>query len=285
MKSIQAVHTLRISVQPRELEIGQVADLCTIPYRFAQRTITKFLRAACEHIPRPEGKLQVTDPLLWSVNERMNVVIFYLAAVLEDGPDFKLGKGHLHDYLLGESDYVEFVEFDHCGDAMLCTPLHGYQAEAIETMVETGVLPKTYYGWHMGVMSACVRGVDEVPIEYVDPASYSKALLARITALKKCPETEFMQLFNAYSVASLRLQHFVHAVFNAEGVLAAQVTEPGPGADGEAEVPELGPARFHPRTGISRGACELLEADDQHEGGFGPLLQSGLDHGRPSAAQ
>jgi hypothetical protein len=272
MKSIQPVHTLRISVQPRELEIGQVQELCAIPYRFAQRTITAFLKVACEQIPRPPGKLQVTDPLLWSVNERMNVVVFYLAAMVDDGPDFKLGKGRLHDYLLAESDYVASVPFDHNGEPHLCTPLHGYQAEAIETMVETGVLPKTYFGWQLGVMSACIRGVDETPIEYVDPVSYSKALLERINALKKCPETEFVQLFDAYSNASLQLQHFVHAVFNAQGVLAAQVTVPGPGQDGDPEVPELGPARFHPRTGISRGACELLEADDQYEGGFGSVL-------------
>lgn len=262
MKSIQPVHTLRISVQPKELEIGQVQELCAIPYRYEQRTVTAFLRAVCKDLPRAAGKPQVSDPLLWSVNERMNVVIFYLAAMLDDGPDFKLGEGHLRDYLLAETDYVEFVPFTHDKEEMLCTPLHGYQAEAIETLVETGALPKSYFGWQLGVMSACTRGVAEEPIEYVDPVSYGKELLKRINVLKTAPETEFVRLFEAYSAASLQLQHFVHAVFNAQGVLAAQVTDP----DQEAGVPELGPARFHPRTGISRGACELLEADDQHEG-------------------
>lgn len=260
MKSIQPVHTQRISVQLKELEIEQSAQLCAIPYRFDQRTITAFINAACEHLPRPSGKGQVTDPLMWSVNERMNVVIFYLAAMLDDGPDFKLGAGKLHDYLLANTDYVESVPFEHDGDPMLCTPLHGYQAEAIETLVETGAIPKSFYGWQLAVMSACTRGIQEEPLEYSDPASYSKALMTRITALKKAPETEFVRLFDAYSHASLQLQHFVHAVFNAQGVLAAQVTEPNV----EAGVPELGPARFHPRTGISRGACEILEATDHH---------------------
>jgi len=285
MKSIQPVHTLRISVQPRELEIGQAQELCAIPYRFAQRTITAFLKLACEQLPRPVGKLQVVDPLLWSVNERMNVVIFYLAAMLDDGPDFKLGEGRLHDYLLAGTDYLEFVEFEHGGVPHLCTPLHGYQAEAIETMVETGVLPKTYFGWQLGVMSACIRGKEETPIEYVDPTSYSKALLERINTLRKCPETEFVQLFDAYLNASLQLQHFVHAVFNAQGVLAAQVTVPGPAQDGAPEVAELGPARFHPRTGISRGTCELLETDDQHESGLGSVLQPRPGHRQPLAAE
>ncbi|QIB09040.1 hypothetical protein GZ982_30310 (plasmid) [Pseudomonas fluorescens] len=266
MKAIQPVHTLRISVQPRELSIGQIQDLCAIPYRFAQRTITAFLNAVCEQIPRPAGKLSVTDPLFWSVNERMNVVIFYLAAMLEDGPDFKLGEGHLHDYLLANTDYVESVEFDHGGVPHLCTPLHGYQAEAIETLVETGALPKTYFSWQLAVMSACIRGVDEAPLEYDNPVSYGKALKARIEVLRSAPETEFMQLFDSYLEASQRLQHFVHAVFNAQGVLAAQVTEPTPDVDGVKGVPELGPARFHPRSGISRRACELLEADDEHQG-------------------
>lgn len=266
MKSIQPVHSLRISVQPRELTIGQVQQLCSIPYRFSQRTITAFLNAICEHLPRPPGHETVTDPLFWSVNERMNVVIFYLAAVLDDGPDFKLGDGNLHDYLLAGVDYVEHVEFDHLGEPHICTPLHGYQAEAIETLVETGSLPKTYFSWQLGVMAACTRGANESPIEYVDPVSYGKALMARIELLRTAPESEFLEYFDAYSQASQQLQHFVHAVFNAHGVLAAQVTEPGTMLEGGKEVPELGPARFHPRSGISRGACELLEADDEHQG-------------------
>lgn len=264
MKSIQAVHSLRVSVQLRELTIGQVQELCAIPYRYSQRTITAFLNAICEQIPRPAGHEAVTDPLLWSVNERMNVTIFYLAAVLDDGPDFKLGEGRLHDYLLAGADYVDGVEFDHLGEPHICTPLHGYQAEAIESLVETGALPKTFFSWQLGVMSACIRGVDEAPIEYIDPASYGKALMARIELLRTVSESEFVQLFDAYSVASQKLQHFVHAVFNAHGVLAAQVTEPGT-LFNDAEVLVLGPARFHPRSGISRGACELLEADDEHK--------------------
>lgn len=258
MKSIQPVHTLRLSVQPRELTIGQAQLLCAIPYQFAQRTITEFLRAVCTEIPRASGHPCVMDPLQWSVNERMHVTIYYLAAILDegDGPDFLLGKGHLHDYLLSGADYVEAVTFTHGNEAMLCTPLHGYQAEAIETLVETGALPKTYFSWHLGVMAACIRGVDEPPIEYSDPASYGKALLDRINELKGVPESDFLELYDLYANASLSLQHFVHAVFNHEGVVAAQVTEP----NAETGVPELGLARFHPRTGISQRTCDLLDA-------------------------
>jgi hypothetical protein len=261
MKSIQPVHTLRISVQPRELTIGQVQELCAIPYRFDQRTVTAFLRAACEPIPRAGGKPQVVDPLLWSVNERMNVTIFYLAAMLEDGPDFQLGNGHLHDYLLSGADYVASVPFDYRDEPMLCTPLHGYQAEAIETLIETGVLPKTYFSWQLGVIAACVWGADEEQAPYSDPASYGKVLQERIGDLRNMPETGFVDLFDAYSEASLQLQHFVHAVFNGQGVVAAQITEP----DEATGVPELGYARFHPRTGISEGARQLLEAIDEHQ--------------------
>lgn len=262
MKSIQPVHTLRISAQLHELKIGQAEKLCSIPYQFEQRTITEFLRAICEPLPRAPGVAVVTDPAMWSVNERMNVVIFYLAAMLEDGPDFKLGEGNLHDYLLGGTDYVESVNFVDGDEEMVCTPLHGYQAEAIEQLVLTEALPKSYYGWQLGVMSACARGLDEAPIEYRDPASYSKSLLARAERLRAAPETEFVKFHAAFNEASLRLQHFVHAVFNAGGVLAAQVSEP----NAEQGVPELGLARFHPRTGISAGACAILEATDQHQG-------------------
>lgn len=282
MKSIEPVHTLRISVQPRELTIGQIEELCAIPYRYAQRTITRFLSLACEQIPRAAGKLQVTDPLMWSVNERMNVVIFYLAAVLEDGPDFALGEGKLHDYLLSGSDYVDEVPMDYelFGEPMVCTPLHGYQAEAIEMLVETGSLPKNYASWQFGVVAACVWGVAGDRLEYVDPVSYRNALLARIKVIKDVAGSDFQTLYEAYSQASLKLQHFVHAVFNKEGVLAAQITDP----DDETGVPVLGPARFHPRTGISRWACELFETDDEHESGLGPVFRSGLnDRQAPNA--
>jgi len=262
MKSIQPVHTLRLSMELRELTIGQAQELCTIPYQYAQRTVTAFLNAACTPIPRPHGRPAVTDPLMMSVNERMHITVFYLAAMLDDGPDFQLGDGHLHDYLLAEADYVDRVPFEHRSERMFCTPLHGYQAEGIESLVETGALPKTFFSWQLGVMAACVWGEDETPFEYRDPASYSKKLLARIEELKGAPETDFVELFDAYSQVSQSLQHFVHAVFNKEGVLAHQVTEP----DVETGVPNLGLARFHPRTGISRGACELLEAADQYEG-------------------
>ena len=259
MKSIQAVHTQRVAVQPRELTIGQVQELCAIPYRYEQRTITAFLRACCEQIPRPTGHPAVTDPLLWSVNERMNVSIYYLSAMVDDGPNFALGKGHLSDYLLAGCDYVEQVTFEHRGVAMICTPLHGYQAETIETLVETGVMPKTYLSWQLGVMAACVREVDEAPLEYSNPTAYSQALLARVDGFKKAPETDFVELFDAFTNASMTLQHFVHAVFNKNGVHAAPITE----HDAETGVPELGLARFHPRRGISRGACELVEANDE----------------------
>lgn len=261
MKSIEPVHSRRIAVQPQELTIGQIVELCTIPYVYEQRTITAFLNFCCKHLDRPKGHAAVTDPLMWSVNERMNVVIYYMSAILEDGPDFQLGNGHLHDYLLAGTDYVESVEFMHRGMTMLCTPLHGYQAEAIEALVLTGALPKQYISWQWGVMAACIRGVDEPDLEYVDPTSYKTALLARIQQLKGAPDTDFIDLFDGYSRASQQLQHFVHAVFNANGVQAAQVTEP----DAETGVPSLGLARFHPRRAISRRALELVESDDEHQ--------------------
>ncbi len=262
MRSIQPVHTARVSVQMRELTIGQVQELCTIPYQFEQRTITAFLNAVCEHLPRGSGKESVTDPLLWSVNERMNAVIYYLASMLEDGPDFAIGEGHLRDYLLAEADYVDAVPFRHDDDDMVCTPLHGYQAEAIEHLVTTGVLPRSYFGWQLGAMAACVRGADELPLEYSDPTAYSKQLLARVEALKNAPEREFVRLHQAFLDASMSLQHFVHVGFSDQGVVSVQVTDPDP----EKGVPELGYARFHPRSGISRGACEILEAVDQYPG-------------------
>lgn len=255
MNTIQPVHTSRISVALREMTIGQTQQICAIPYQYEQRSVTEFLRAVCTPIARPNGAPTVDDPLMWSVNERMHATIFYMAAVLEDGPDFAIGEeGKLHDYLLSETDYVESVEFEFNDEQLLCTPLHGYQAEVIEELVETGVYPKEYVSWQFGVIAACVRGVDDPVLEYRDPASYRKALIERIDKVKAIPERRFMDMFHAYQVASVRLQHFVYAVFNADGVVAHQVTEPS----AETGVPTLGTARFHPYSGVSGGARELL---------------------------
>lgn len=263
MRAIQPVHTARISVSLRELSIGQTQEICAIPYQYEQRTITAFLRAVCAPMPRPNGAPTVDDPLMWSVNERMNATIFYMAAMLEDGPDFALGDLNLHDYLIEGADYVAGAEFESEVGPMVCAPLHGYQAEVIEELVQTGVLPKTYASWQIAVFAACVRGADDSDIEYVDPVSYRSALLGRIEKIKNIPERQFLDIFHAYEMASARLQHFVHAVFNVDGVVARQVSEPE--VDVASGVPFYGSARFHPNSGISRRARQFFEATSQSE--------------------
>jgi len=261
MKAIQPVHTLRISMELNELTIGQTQDLCRIPARYEQQTMTAFLRAICTPIKRPDNSLTVDDPIMWSVNERMNATIYYMAAMLEDGPDFAVGDGHLHDYLLAGADYVAEVPFEFEGESLIFSPLHGYQAEAIESLIVSGKYPSDYFSWNAGYMAACMRAADEAPIPYSHPTQYQEALAKRIDDLRKLPESRFPNLFNAFLGAATTAQHFVHAVVTQHGVVAVQVTEP----NSDTGVPQLGTARFRPRSAISQGTLELMDCPGADE--------------------
>lgn len=266
MKSIQPVHTRRISVALRELSIGQVQELCTIPAIYEQRTVTQFLRAIMQPIERTTGEPAITDPLMWSVNERMNATIWYMAAMLDDGPNFALGDLNLSDYLLAGADYVEEVPFQYGEESLVFTPLHGYQAEAIEALIAGGQFEKTFLNWNAGYMAACMRGQADEPIAYENPAQYQEVLAERMRGVLSIPETTFAGLFASFLDAASSAQHFVHAVVTEYGVVARQVTDPQPAEGaGDSEVPGFGTARFRARSAISSRAREIVAADDGAE--------------------
>ncbi len=256
MKAIQPVHTNRISVALRQLTIGQVQELCEIPAQYDQRTVTEFLRKIIVPIERPAGEPAVTDPLMWSVNERMHVTTFYMAAMVEDGPNFSLAHLRLSDYLLSETDYVAEVPFEVEDEQLIFSQLHGYQAEAIEALIVTGRFKNTFLNWNAGYMAACVRGVDDEPVPYSHPAQYQEQLATRMENLLRMPESKAADFYEAFLGAATAGQHFLHAIVNEHGILAQQVTDPVC-LEGS-EVPVIGTARFRPRTAISSRALDLV---------------------------
>ncbi|MDH1403677.1 hypothetical protein [Pseudomonas sp. GD03730] len=254
MKYINPLNTARISVSMSVLNMDQVEELCEIPAVYEQRTYTALLRHVCTPIDRPGA---VADPRMWSINERMYVAAYYMSSTREDGPDFPIGKGHFHDYLLGQTDFtpeVANIGFDFEGRAMIYSPMLGYQAEAIETLIEGGTFKKNNYSWWAATMAACLRGADEDPLPYNDDAQYEAALLERIRGVRKLADPQFVGLFDYYRQCEQQAAHFVHAVTNLHGVLATQVTEP----DAEKGVPELAPARFPPHSCISERARQIM---------------------------
>ncbi|MCK2122136.1 hypothetical protein [Pseudomonas sp. PNPG3] len=220
-----------------------------VPAQFEQRTATEVLRGIIEPIERAGA---IDDPRMWSVNERMFVIASYMSATRDDGPDFPIGEGKFSDYLLDATDYVAEVPF-HCdGRDLIYTPLHGYQAEIIETLLAGGNYSNTSYSWWKACMAACVRGADEEPLQYQDDGQYETLLVERIEAIGKLGDSDFVELFDAYQLAAQSGAHMVYAITNLHGVLAAQVSEPPEG------VPVLAPARFPSRSAISKRAREIM---------------------------
>lgn len=254
MKYINPVNTARISVEMSVLNMDQVEALCEIPAVFEQRTYTALLRHVCKPIER-HGAL--SDPRMWSINERTYVAAYYMSSTRDDGPDFPIGKGHFHDYLLGGTDFtpeVANIGFEFEGREMIYSPMLGYQAEIIETLVEGGTFKKTNYSWWAATMAACLRGADEEPLPYIDDAQYEEALLARIHAVRQLADPQFVALFDYFRQCEQQGAHLVYAVTNLHGVVACQVTEP----DAEKGVPELAPARFPPHSCISERARQIM---------------------------
>jgi hypothetical protein len=253
MKYINPINTRRISVEMSELLIEDVEKLCEIPAIYEQRTVSELLRRICKPIDRPGA---VADPRFWSVNERIFVVASYMAATRDDGPDFPVGEkgsgAHFSDYLLANTDYASDIPFSFEGEALLFSPLLGYQAEIIEALIAGGTYKPTDFSWWCGAMAACVRGANDDPLEYTDDASYETALVGRIAAIRQMPEAKFVGLFHAYLDATQMGAHLVHAITSSHGVIAAPVSEPKEGG------PELAPARFPAHTCISFGARRAM---------------------------
>ncbi|WP_236167387.1 hypothetical protein [Pseudomonas fulva] len=249
MKYIPPINTARISVELHEPDMDSNERTLEIPAQFEQRTATELLRGIIKPIERPGA---VADPRMWSVNERMFVIASYMSATREDGPNFPIGEGTFSDYLLDGTDYVAEVPFECDGRALVYSPLHGYQAEVIETLLAAGNYSNTAYSWWKACIAACVRGADEEPLPYRDDAQYEALLVGRIESVGGLSDSAFVELFDAYQVAAQSGAHMVYAITNAYGVLAAQVSEPSEG------VPELAPARFPARSAISRRAREIM---------------------------
>lgn len=253
MKYINPVNTSRISVEMDEMLIEDVEKLCEIPAIYEQRTATELLRRVCKPIDRPNA---VADPRFWSVNERIFVIANYMAATRDDGPDFPVGAeevgGHFSDYLLVGPDYEADIPFTFDGRDMLFSPLLGYQAEIIETLIAGGTYKPTDFSWWCATMAACVRGADEEPVPYTDDASYEAALVARITPIRKLKDRQFVGLFHAFLEVQQRGAHLVHAITSSFGVVAAPVSERPQGA------PELAPACFPAHTCISSAARAVM---------------------------
>lgn len=241
------LRTRRLTVQLKELSIGESIAIAAMPSHLEEAVTTAFLLKA---VATAKG---IENPSDWTVQERMMVVCHYLASVSDDGPDFAVGDGRYSDYLDGGTDIPTPEEMDGLGeiggDVWLIQHMTGAMAESIERLsgeIE-GVSGRLH--WLLGGMaSQLVRQGEVVPDPNSGEGAYDEFLVNRIHTISGYPESDFAVLMNAYMAGRDNLHHLFRVELSSDGLVALP-------KGGEAAT--LPPARFPVRTCVSRLAKDL----------------------------
>lgn len=278
MINFSPLRTRRLQVQLQELTIGAAIALCKMPPNQHEAGTTALIAATVTPNERPLPG-EVTDPRLWTVQERALVVSHYLAHTVETGPDFHIGaSGKLSNYLDLERDVPpEFVDLGVvAGDKWLLYPLLGTHAESIERLVLTGQLPAERHGWWMGAMAAqLVRdGEEQFDVLSCTEAQLDARIAERSAIFKQFPESDFMDMLFAFLVGCEKLQHVFRIDFADDGILVLP----------NKEVPGLPPARFPFSDAISTRAFEVFGSHHRAGDGADPILQSDMEYSDSNAA-
>lgn len=238
------LRTRRVSVALKELSLDQAISMCKLPPDRHEAAITQFLRfsAAGAERPRPD---YVIDPRLWTVSERLRLVVQYLMGVTDDGPDFSVGRVRMSDYIDFNADpetmVIDGIEID--GVHLQIRPLLGLQAEALE------ILCSGRGEWMIGCIAAQILPVGEQP-SWADMPDVSVLAWhkARMQAVRALPESQFERLVLAFHEHQPSLRQFFNIGVGDEGIVCLP-NEPGD------EVP---PGRFRPSSCISPSTVGLF---------------------------
>lgn len=249
------LRTRRLTVQLKELTIGQSIALASQPVALEQAETTAFLRACVETV---EGNS--LNPLDWTVQERMLGVCHYLASTSDDGPDFAVGDGgHYSDYFDGGKDFDgknPVIPIGTVGDdEWSVTHLTGRDAEAIERLAGELKTPDGAplggkFHWILGAMAAQLRNAEDLKAEQhaKTDGELDEWLMRRMRIFAAFPERDFMELLVLYREGCAKIAHFFDIDFCESGIVAMP--------KGEA-AKTLPPARFPVGACITAGARRL----------------------------
>lgn len=257
---IAPLRTPRLQVEMRELSARDAIALCQLPVDSHEHGITRLLQAVVVPTDNPrEG--QVTDPRLWSVQERGLAVAHYLNHVI--GEDFAIGDGGavFSDYLLPEGIGAPPAPEplgEIAGKEWFIQPLLGWHAEAIERLVEAGELKLNEQedgnlgGWLLGAMGAQIYSADQEPLDLANAldSAIDSAIDERADALLNLGQTDFMQLVQAYYLAEPLMAHIFYMTVGVDGFVFMP----------SREVPVQTPARFHFSAALQEDALQIFGA-------------------------
>jgi hypothetical protein len=241
--TFQPIKTKRLDVRLRELSVREVRAVCEISPRSHEATVTKFLSFATGFDATRSG----LDPMLMTVQERAFLVCQYLAAMLDDGPNFGVGA----DMRL--SDFLDF-EADHYADEVLVGEIQGepvYMGNLLgQHAVDLETMCKSRGDWRIGMMACQIR-LESMPA--VDLSTMSEVerigwLDSRIEAISSMPESQAAELFDTVFVpGQQKLRHLFDVALDNDGICFASNGEAG-----------YGLGRFQPLSGVSKRATEIF---------------------------
>lgn len=241
------LRTRRIAVRLRELTLGEAIAVCKLPAERHELTTTEFLRFVASAAEAPQDRY-LTDPRLWTVEERTLLVCHYLSQTTEDGPDFSVGQGAtLSDYAVFDADLSQDrIELGTvAGKPMAMRPMIGIQAEILERAC-------TNRGeWLIGAMACQMLPTDEAEPRWSELSDIQMLewVGAKSDAIRALPESDFEALLLAYSAGARALHHFFTLSFDDHGI----VCEPNAG-----EAGHQNPARFLAISCVSGAARQLF---------------------------
>jgi len=254
MISFNPLRTKRLSVDMRELTIDAAEALCMMPEQLEQAAVTAMLRHVVVQEDRPLPG-QVTDPQLWTVQERMMAMAHYMVHATNDGePNFAIGdRARFSDYLVSGTDYVDVVHvgnFD--GDDVVMRPLLGYEAEAIERLVHSGRIKPNRLSWWVCAMACQMDKADAEPRERMPDAAFTEWLLGASEKWRQLGESEFLPLLYAFLAGTRALNHFFNITFTDNAIAAMP-----------REDESLPLAQFPLRSAIRKGTLDVFGIADQ----------------------
>jgi len=236
----QKLRTERICVQLQELTLGQAGALCREAPDRQELTTTSMLRAVASSAIAPTPRY-VTDPLLWTVQERNYLLAMYLAQVMSDGPDFTIaGEAKLSHYLDYEADLRQTSTLVTTkGQPFTVYPLLGVHAQALETMVSNRG------EWLLGAMACTVFAANEAPPDWgaMSESQVQAWIEAKTVAMDDRPESEAEAFYLAWEGGQQNLRHFFDLSFDDKGICFWPIKE--------SEVGQLAPARFRAISAVS----------------------------------
>ena len=250
----------RLTVQLRELSIGESIKIASMPVHLEEAANTAMLRYAVESV---KGKDIIEDPAHWTVQERIMTVGHYLASTSVDDPNFQIGNTSRYlDYLDGGNDAAVMVSTilagEVGGDIWHIRHLTGAMAESIERLngEVDGISGRLH--WLIGGMAAqmTIEG-DNSPSPIDGEGKFDQFLVDRMKVMAGYPESDFNALLMLYFAGREKLSHLFHIEFDNTGI----VLLPKGGA-----ASNLPPARFPVSSCLTRIALDLVRVT--HEPGI-----------------